>query len=227
MPSAYIDAERGDRLRPPRGKPMYHVLVELRDTLGRVLEDLPAGEVVLDLGCGNRPYEALALQTFSRYLGADLPGNPRADVTLGPSGEIPLDDASIDCVLSSQVLEHVREPRRYLAEARRVTRPGGHLVLSTHGVWPYHPDPGDYWRWTCDGLREEVQAAGFTTVRLESVMGRISTALQLLQDALVSKLARIRRRACIALFQGLMGLWQRAGGGFSADAAVYVIVGRA
>jgi SAM-dependent methyltransferase len=43
---------------------------------------------------------------------------------------IPLPDASVDLVVSLQVLEHVNNPRQVLAEAWRVLRPGGHFYLA-------------------------------------------------------------------------------------------------
>ena len=55
---------------------------------------------------------------------------------------------SFDAVLSTQVLEHVADPGALPAERFRVLRPGGRLLLSTHGIFVYHPDPDDYWRWT-------------------------------------------------------------------------------
>ncbi len=61
-------------------------------------------------------------------------------------------------MLSTQVLEHVTDPRLYLAECHRVLRPGGPLLLSTHGIMVYHPDPVDYWRWTGAGLQRAVTA---------------------------------------------------------------------
>ena len=51
-------------------------------------------------------------------------------------------------------------PARYLAECFRVLRPGGRLLLSTHGMFVYHPDPDDYWRWTCAGLRARGRRGG-------------------------------------------------------------------
>jgi SAM-dependent methyltransferase len=225
-PTLYKRADRGERLKPRRRDPMFQVLTALGETLGRVVGDLPAGETVVDFGCGDRPYEPLLRRRFARYIGADLPGNLRADLSLSPDGELPLEDTSVDCVLSSQVLEHVTDPAAYLAEAHRVLRPGCHIIVSTHGMWQYHPDPGDYWRWTHAGLRLQLEAAGFEVVRIESVLARVSTALQLLQAALIVKLSRLPRRLCVAFFQTLIGLTERSRGSFSEDASVYVVVGR-
>jgi SAM-dependent methyltransferase len=44
---------------------------------------------------------------------------------------LPFPDATFDLVLSHAVIEHVADAPRYLAECRRVLRPGGHLYLST------------------------------------------------------------------------------------------------
>jgi len=73
---------------------------------------------------------------------------------------------SFDIVISSQVLEHVESPADYLAEAHRLLRTGGTLLLSTHGTFQDHPCPGDYWRWTGMGLRKVLSEAGFEVVKL-------------------------------------------------------------
>ena len=127
----------------------------------RVVESdlLPPGETLVDYGCGNKPYADLFRSKFTHYMGADLPGNAHAELIVGAEGQLPVDDESVDCVFSSQVLEHVADPRIYLGEAHRILRPGGSLVLSTHGVWPYHPDPTDHWRWTIAGLQLELRRA--------------------------------------------------------------------
>ncbi len=82
-------------------------------------------------------------------------------------------------VLSTQVLEHVDRPGLYLAECHRVLRPGGRMLLSTHGIMVFHPDPVDYWRWTCDGLQRAVRDAGFEIVRFEGIVGLAATGIQL------------------------------------------------
>jgi SAM-dependent methyltransferase len=109
-----------------------------------------AGARVLDVGCGDRPYEAL-LAGAATVVGFDVPGNPYADVH-GSIDAIPVEDASFDVVLCLQVLEHVPEPAAAVRELRRVVKPGGRVLLSTHGVYPFHPNPDDLWRWTSTGL---------------------------------------------------------------------------
>jgi SAM-dependent methyltransferase len=185
----------------------YHHLRQLGEALRRVATSdlLMAGGLLVDLGCAERPYEEIFLGKFTRYIGADLEGNPHADVVVAPDGSVPLEDGIADCVLSSQVLEHVARPASYLAEARRLLKPRGRLILSTHGHWPYHPDPHDYRRWTLEGLRFELAEAGFRCLEAHAVLGRTATALQLLQDAVAAPLPRPLRVVPAVPFQLLIG----------------------
>lgn len=115
---------------------------------------------VLDFGCGGSPYRTLF--TCNQYIRADYVRSTGLDLLIDEGGLLPIPDGSCDCVLSTQVLEHVRDPIRYLSEAHRVLRPGGALILTTHGIWEDHGCPYDFWRWTRDGLCLEVERAGFT-----------------------------------------------------------------
>jgi SAM-dependent methyltransferase len=124
---------------------------------------------VLDFGCGTMPYRSLFTSSGARYIGADIEGTP--DILIGPDGALPLADESVDFVVSFQVLEHVRNVPAYLSTARRVLKRGGGIFLSTHGVWPYHPHPTDYWRWTRDGLCVTLEEAGFKIIKLTALCG--------------------------------------------------------
>jgi SAM-dependent methyltransferase len=124
---------------------------------------------VLDVGCGTMPYKSFFATRGARYLGADIDGTP--DVLIDAQGALPLSNESVDFVVSFQVLEHVRNVAAYLGSIRRVLKAGGRMFLSTHGVWPYHPHPTDYWRWTRDGLLVTLEDAGFKVQNTAALCG--------------------------------------------------------
>jgi SAM-dependent methyltransferase len=114
---------------------------------------------LLDVGCGDKPYAPLFARYVSAHVGVDAVENAHADLH-GPIEALPVEDGSYDLVLCSQVLEHVEDPAGAVRELGRVLRPGGRLLLTTHGVYTYHPLPGDYWRWTHTGLEKILRDNG-------------------------------------------------------------------
>lgn len=67
--------------------------------------------------------------------------------------DLPFADGSFDLVVSDQVFEHIEgDPQRAIDETLRVTRPGGRVVHTTCFLTPNH-GPGDYWRFTPEGLQ--------------------------------------------------------------------------
>ena len=186
----------------------------------------PEGRV-LDYGCAELPYRHLFGPRVD-FVGADLPGNPHATIQLDPDGSLPLGDGEFDAVLSTQVLEHVTSPELYLAESYRALRPGGRILLSTHGVMVYHPDPVDYWRWTCAGLERALSEAGFVVERFEGIMGIASMGLQIVQDSLWDYVPRRLRSALALLFQSLIRGVERVWSDEQRrlNACVFVVVAR-
>jgi SAM-dependent methyltransferase len=151
----------------------YYPLRQLRTAIEQTLAAhglARAGEQVLDLGCGDRPYAPLF--AGCRYVGCDIDGD--ADVRLTPGAPVPLPDGCADGVVSFQVLEHVWDLDWYLGECRRLLKPGGWLLLSTHGVWLYHPHPTDFRRWTRDGLVRELGDRGFEPAGMRPVIGPLA-----------------------------------------------------
>jgi SAM-dependent methyltransferase len=150
------------RIEPEAGDDFY---LHLSDLLLAVTEAIPPNvDRVLDYGCGGSPYRSLFRATT--YHRADIAGGASLDFEYGEDGSLTANSADYDCVLSSQVLEHVLAPTRYLEECYRVLKPGGTLILSTHGLFEDHNCPGDYWRWTAMGLQKLVESVGF---RVEKV----------------------------------------------------------
>jgi SAM-dependent methyltransferase len=163
------------RATPRFWQPDWLVLRDMARVLRAMLADPLLGlngARVLDFGCGARPYEPWFAAAGAEYRGADI--DRAHEVAITPEGRLAALDGEYDGVSSFQVLEHVWDLDTYLREARRVLRPQGWLLLSTHGTWLYHPHPGDYRRWTAPGLQREVESRGFRMLRMEPVVGPLA-----------------------------------------------------
>lgn len=111
---------------------------------------------VLDVGCGRRPYEAWTSEGregVTKYTGLDLAPGPGVDILVGPKDRWPLEDASVDSIVFTQVLEHVSDRTHLLSEMARVLRPGGQILLTVPFIFMAHGLPHDYARFTTDGVR--------------------------------------------------------------------------
>jgi SAM-dependent methyltransferase len=133
------------------------VLSDLRKFLQRFATDSVVK--VLDFGAGTSPYRQLFPN--SDYKRADFVPAEGIDYIVPADSSLPLQSDSFDIVLSTQVAEHVEDPKNYFFECYRVLRPGGILILTTHGVWEDHGAPYDFQRWTLEGLTRDLRNAGF------------------------------------------------------------------
>jgi SAM-dependent methyltransferase len=184
-PSRLDDWPGENRRHPRRSSVTYatraHLARWLEAEAARAAADLGRFRV-LDIGCGQKPYFPYFAPYANEYVGVDIDfENPMADLH-APVEDIPVEDASFDLVLCTQVLEHAGDPDQAVTELHRVTAPGGRVLASTHGVQVYHPAPEDHWRWTHTGLQLlflrnapwssiSVQPAGGTATCLAAMTG--------------------------------------------------------
>jgi SAM-dependent methyltransferase len=100
------------------------------------------GARVLDAGCGVGYGTAHLAQVAERVVGVDVSDDavayahahyagPNVEFLVADVLELPFADDSFDVVCSFEIVEHVANAERFVAELARVLRPGGRLVLST------------------------------------------------------------------------------------------------
>ncbi len=167
------------RLKPPFWRHDWYSLLKLRQGIEQVIDTNQIGlskQKIADIGCGDTPYLDLFIDRDCEYIGCDIDNS--AEVVIELDKPIPLPDNSFDGVVSFQVLEHVWDLDWYLGECYRLLKPGGWLLLSTHGNWLYHPHPTDYRRWTRDGLLYEISSRGFVFKDILSVLGPLAWTTQ-------------------------------------------------
>lgn len=162
------------------------------------------GGDVLDVGCGRKPYRDLV--PARRYVGVDIDTPVTSQLAAADvfydGRMLPFADESFDAVLCSQVLEHVFTPEAFLAEIRRVLRPGGVLLLATPFVWDEHEQPADFGRYSSFGLRALLERNGFAVEAQRKTCADFRAVVQLTSGALF-KVTHSRNR-WINLFTQLL-----------------------
>jgi ubiquinone/menaquinone biosynthesis C-methylase UbiE len=101
------------------------------------LSGLPRGSRVADLGCGSgvftellrrEGYASVGLDISPRLVALGRSKYPGLELIEGDAENLPFDSESLDGVLLSGLLHHFPDPRRLIAEVRRVLKPGGRFV---------------------------------------------------------------------------------------------------
>jgi SAM-dependent methyltransferase len=119
---------------------------------------------VLDIGCGIG--DMLVYRPGS--VGVDI--NPRtvelcrargAAASLMAGDTLPFADAQFDSALMDNVLEHIEHPAPLLAEANRVLKAGGRLLVGVPGSKGWLHDPDHKVRYDASSLTKTITAAGF------------------------------------------------------------------
>jgi ubiquinone/menaquinone biosynthesis C-methylase UbiE len=136
----YADHEFHERLHVTDAPPLLSARVKA-DMMRRML-GVPAGEPVLDLGCGAGKMALYAAEGGSRAAGVDLAPFflPRAarevDLVQGDLRRLPFRKGSFPRAYTLDVLEHLDEAgvSEILLEARRTVGPSGRLFVYTHAM---------------------------------------------------------------------------------------------
>ncbi len=152
----------------------YNWLIH-HQVIGALLRARPhAHGVLLDVGCGDKPFARWFDGHVTRYLGTDLTSSPylgggldggRPEV-FARGERLPFRDGSVDTVLGLSMLDHFPEPGPLLFEAHRVLRPGGILILEFPQMVPLHDEPHDYLRYTRFGAAWHLERAGFEPLEI-------------------------------------------------------------
>jgi SAM-dependent methyltransferase len=137
---------------------------------------------MLDFGCGSKPYKSLF--PVEEYIGLDYEndGHPHENeqIDIFYNGKtIPLPAGEFDCVLCSEVMEHVFNPDEVLSEINRVMKPGAPLLITCPFVWNEHEVPYDYARYTRFALDDILRRHGFEIISFSKSGNFILTIFQM------------------------------------------------
>jgi SAM-dependent methyltransferase len=153
----------------------------------RYLRDEVEGPRLLEVGAGEGYGAAMLAEQAPAVLALDYDSltishlarrYPALTAVRGNLAALPVRSASIDTVVSLQVIEHVWDHRQFLAECGRALRPGGLLVLSTPNRLTFSPgagktdkpvNPFHTHEFTAAELRTLVAGSGLSVVAVRGV----------------------------------------------------------
>lgn len=146
--------------------PRNRVLQEWVFTWDDVQRTLPGGSgLCLDLGCGDGRHRDWVEAAGWTWIGLDIDVNRRGAAIVGDALHLPLTDESLGLVLLWQVLEHLSQPWKVLAEVNRVLKLGGQVYGSVSCLEPFH-DICSYFGFTHKGIEQLLNDCGFTDTRV-------------------------------------------------------------
>jgi SAM-dependent methyltransferase len=162
----------------------------------RFAEGLVGGRTVLDAGCGVGYGSEILAHKAARVYAVDLAadaviagqrGYPGVRFIQGSCTRLPFQNAALDVVVAFEVIEHLEDWRGLLAEARRVLRPDGQLLVSTPNRLYYsetrsEPNPFHEHEFDYAEFRGELEAVfPHTTIFLENHTNAIAFTPQHVQ----------------------------------------------
>jgi len=129
----------------------------------------------LDLGAGSGKYRNLIKERAQEYIAFDAKPGKNIDV-VGDAMNLPFSNETFDTIVSTQVLEHVEKPWIVVKEISRVIKPGGICILTAPFLEPYHQDPGDFFRYSAQGIQSLFKNENFEVIEC-STCGRLFSVI--------------------------------------------------
>jgi len=140
---------------------------------------------MLDVGCGSKPYQPIYQPYVDTYFGIDYP--PTATINYGEKTRADLfvdctdtkfEANSYDTILSTQVIEHIYDTKKYVAECYRILKKGGIGIFTIPFLWQCHAEPYDYYRFTKYAIERLFREQAFEILELRPLEGAYAAIAQ-------------------------------------------------
>jgi len=184
----YLSSQDTAFLEPqlsPEFADLYIVRKAIKDSIAQSIPFFNG--TLLDVGCGQMPYKEYILNAnpnVKKYIGLDFAQGKYADLKqpdiTWDGKTIPLDDASVDCAMATEVLEHCYEPLTVFKEIKRVLKQDGVFFFTVPFLWPLHDTPHDYYRYTPFSLERLLTEAGFENIQIKPMGGWNASLAQMI-----------------------------------------------
>lgn len=147
--------------------------------------------VMLDFGCGCKPYRGLF--NVEKYIGVDIResghNHENEDIDIYYDGKIlPFKNNYFDSFFCSEVFEHIFNLEDIMPEISRVLKPNSVVLITVPFVWNEHEKPFDFARYTSFGLSYILKKYGFRVLNIYKSTNDIETIFQMIAVYVFQKL---------------------------------------
>jgi SAM-dependent methyltransferase len=173
---ATVDNRFDDFFRDDLYRSLKTSIFNYRFRKRKIAKHVPGSGLILDIGSGT----ASVSPDLSRTVVADLSEEAIKHIECASKATMSItrmsfDDASFDCILCSEVLEHIPDDGKAIAELRRVLKPGGVLVATVPYQKRYWAEDDEYVghvrRYDPGELEQKLRTAGFQRIRTVRLSG--------------------------------------------------------
>lgn len=122
---------------------------------------------ILDLGGSYKSLYRKFWDTGEKIVSLNISAQAKPDIVHNLEKPLPIENESYDNVLLINVLEHIHNYKDLLRESARIIKKKGVLIIAMPFLFPIHPSPVDFWRFSEDILRLEISQAGFSIINID------------------------------------------------------------
>jgi SAM-dependent methyltransferase len=164
---------------------------------------------LLDLGCGKAPLYAVYRPHVTSITCIDWTisphGTSHVDIAADLNAGIPVPSGSVDTVLCTDVLEHIKAPFAFCKEMTRVLSPNGIAIVGVPFMYWLHEEPHDYFRYTKYCLTELCIKNRLQVLHLSAYGGPLAVVLDVIGKNVPTRYREWYLKAALRLYRSRLG----------------------
>jgi len=162
----------------------------LREAEHALLKNLSLNGKIIDLGGDFRSEYRRIIKGNLTWTTVNINPNAQPEISHDLEKPVPIEGGTYDTALLINVLEHIYNYKQLLKESFRLTKSDGRVIILVPFMFPNHPSPNDFHRFTKEALIKEMIEAGAKKVEVHDLGTGIFSTRHLFLNRLLPNIIR-------------------------------------
>jgi len=128
----------------------------IKKKIKQLLKEQDENATILNIGSGDQRFD-------NRIINLDIQKGENVDI-VADSKNIPLENDSIDLIITQETFEHIQKKDLAINECYRILKKNGIIYFQVPFTIGFHDGPNDYWRFSKDGIEEFLSNKNFKVI---------------------------------------------------------------